>query len=241
MKKFVIVANDAPQTGKTSFTNVLAETYERRGISAQAIFTDHDSAPTDHAFWDLEGELEADRVLTCFEETDVLIADVASGDTDTIIDFFNNVGLYDLLVDVDIELCVAIAVNNTEAAFESTVTLAEGFADNADYLLLRGPHMTEGEETAEWSGSYAEKVSDYVGATEIQVPEFDAGMMGEIWDQGKCLATALASRKELPRYLREAVHSWELKYSDAISDAEELLTPDTSGSRSSYGSTMLGH
>ena len=45
MKKLIIVANDGRQTGKTAFTRVLEQFYQRKGIESLAIYTDASAAP----------------------------------------------------------------------------------------------------------------------------------------------------------------------------------------------------
>jgi hypothetical protein len=234
MKKLILVANDAPQTGNTSFVRVLEQHYERKGIETRTLYTDADASPDEIAFWDLEEDPSPQRIMKWVDENDVTILDISSGSSTIISDLFADNELYDELLEFDAELCIAATANDTESAIAGCVALGEGFSDNANYLLLRNSYCNEAENMGAWAGSYGEKVMRYLGALEIKVPEFDPGMAAELDAQGMDLAAGLSARKELPRYLRDALHAWEISYSGSLDEADEVLLPEVDSSRSAY-------
>lgn len=234
MKKLILVANDAPQSGKTSFVRVLEQHYERKGIETRTLYTDADVAPDERAFWDLDDDLNPQRLMTWVEENDVTILDISSGSSTLIADLFADHDLFEQLLELDAELCIAVTTNDTKAAIAGSVALGEGFSDNANYILLRNPYCDPSEAAGDWSDSYGEKVMHYLGALEIDVPEFDPGMAAELDSHGLSLPAALRARKELPRFLRDALHTWELSYAGALDEADELLLPEVDSSRSAY-------
>ena len=241
MKKIILVSNDAPQSGKTTFARVLEQAYERKGIEVTSIYTAAAAAPDETAFWDLEEDPEPTPILAALAESDAVIVAVASGLAPAFVELFNDYGLFDSILEFDADLCLAIPANDTDLASQSAAALGEAFADNADYMLLSMPFVPEDETTATWSGSYGEKVMDYLGATVIEVPEFDAEMSSELAENGLDLATALTRRKELPRYLRDAVHSWELSFAEAIGDCEDQWVPESTGVKSVYESSAISY
>ncbi len=234
MKKLILVANDAPQSGKTSFVRVLEQHYERKGIATRTLYTDADVAPDERAFWDLEDDLNPQRLMTWVDENDVTILDVSCGSSTLMADLFADHDLFEQLLEFEAELCIAVTANDTEAAIAGSVALGEGFSDNANYILLRNPYCDPTETPGDWSGSYGEKVMRYLGALEIDVPEFDPGMAAELLSRDMDLPTALIARKELPRFLRDSLHTWELSYANALDEADELLLPEVDSSRSAY-------
>ena len=198
MKNLILVANDSPQSGKTTFVRVLEQLYQRRGIETRSIYTNPAAAPDERAFWDLEEEPEPSHLLRCFETNDAVILAVATGQAGTIADLFNEYDMHDSLLEFDAELCIAAPVNGTESANNGVVALGEAFSDSSDYLILSVPVAPEDESEADWDGSYSEKVMSYLGANVVEVPEFDAGMAAELDGHGMDLAAALSRRKELP-------------------------------------------
>ncbi len=238
MKKFILVANDAPQSGKTTFSRVLEQLLTRKGIKACSVHTCPTAAAVESSFWDLEEEPEPSRMLQAIEEFDAVILDVAAGKMGTVLELIQDNDILDALLEFDAELCVASAVNGTEKSLASLVSLGEAFSDNASYLLLALPLAPEDEDLADWSGSYAERVMDYLGAAMVEVPELDDEMSAQLWDHGMDLPSALTRRKELPRFLRDAVHSWESSFADALAAHDDLLLPEPTGTRSVYGSNL---
>ena len=241
MKKLILVANDSPQSGKTTFVRVLEQLYERRGVETRSIYTNATAAPDERAFWDLEEEPEPSHLIGCFEKSDAVILAVATGQIGVIADLFTEFDMHDSLLEYDAELCIAAPVNGTASANNGIVALGEAFSDGADYLILSVPFAPEDEKEADWDGSYGEKVMSYLGANVIEMPEFDAGMAAELEGQGMDLTSALSRRKELPRFLRDAVHSWELAFADALDAVEGQLLPESTGSRSVYDSAGVGY
>ncbi|MFT5104937.1 MAG: hypothetical protein ACI9UA_000555, partial [Pseudoalteromonas tetraodonis] len=90
-----------------------------------------------------------------------------------------------------------------------------------------------------WVGTYGEKVMNYMGAHIVEAPEMDVTMLNEIEKNHELgLAEALANRSDLPRYLRDSLHSWELDFSESLAGAPELFIPSEFSSKSVYGSSL---
>ena len=99
--------------------------------------------------------------------------------------------------------------------------------------------LADDADDSAWVGTYGEKVMDYMGAHIVEAPAMDVTMLGEIEVENETsLSEALANRSELPRYLRDALHTWELEYSEALAGAPELFIPSEIGSKSVYGSPL---
>ena len=241
MKKLILVANDAPQSGKTTFVRVLEQVYERKGVDTASIYTSAAAAPDETAFWDLEEYPEPKHLLRSLDAKDAVVLAVATGQAGIIADLFNEYDVIDSILEFDAELCVAIPINGTESAANGAALLGETFADNADYLLLAAPFAPEDEAEIDWEGSYGERVMNYLGAAYVPVPEFDPGMAAELANHGMDLSTSLTRRKELPRFLRDAVHSWELAFADQFEALNEQLMPESTGTRSAYDSSAVDY
>jgi hypothetical protein len=189
--------------------------------------------------WNLDDELESGQLIGFLDQSDVTVIDVATGDGATLAEFFNESDMFDLLVEMEAELTLVIPVPNHVAISDEVVAIGEAFADNADYLIVRSPLEFDEADNTCWVGSYGEKVMDYMGAQVIEAPSVDVTMLNEIEGNHEMgLAEALADRSALPRYLRDALHSWELEFSESLAGAPELFIPAETGSRSVYGSRL---
>ena len=238
MKKLVLILNDLPEVGKSSFSRVFEQFMSRKKIEYLTVSTEETSLghPT---YWNLDDELEAGHLISFLDQSDVTVIDVASGDGATLAEFFNEEEVFDLLVEMEAELTIVVPTPNHTAISNEVVAIGEAFADNADYLVVRTPVDFDGADDSAWAGTYGEKVMNYMGAHIVTAPAMDVTMLSEIEENhGVGLAEALANRSELPRYLRDSLHSWELEFSEALTGAPELFIPSEIGSKSVYGSSL---
>ena len=140
---------------------------------------------------------------------------------------------------MEAELTLVIPAPNHVGISDEVVAIGEAFADNADYLIVRTPVDFDEADDSSWKGSYGEKVMDYMGAHVIEAPAMDVTMLNEIEDSYETgLAVALADRSDLPRYLRDSLHKWELEFSQSLAGAPELFIPASIESKSVYGSSL---
>lgn len=238
MKKLVLILNDLPEVGNSSFSRVFEQFMSRKKIEYLPVSTTETSLghPT---YWNLDDELEAGQLVSFLDQSDVTVIDVATGDGATLAEFFNEEEIFDLLVEMEAELTIVVPVPNHTAISDEVVAIGEAFADNADYLIVRTPVEFDDAGDSSWVGTYGEKVMNYMGAHIVSAPEMDVTMLDEIEKSHEMgLAEALADRSGLPRYLRDSLHSWELDFSEALTDAPELFIPSETGSKSVYGSSL---
>ena len=238
MKKLVLILNDLPEVGKSSFCRVFEQFLARKKIEYLPVTT-ADTSLGHPTHWNLEDELEPGSLISFLDQADVTVIDVATGDGGKLAEFFNEEDVFDLLLEMEAELTIVVPVPNHETISDEVVAIGEAFADNADYLIVRTPIEFDEADDSSWVGSYGEKVMNYMGAHVIEVPAMDITMMEEIEEShGMGLADALAKRAELPRYLRDALHAWELDFSEWVADSPELFIPAETGTKSVYGSSL---
>jgi len=238
MKKLVLILNDVPEVGKSSFARVFEQFMSRKKIEYLSVSTAETSLghPT---HWNLEDELEVGHLISFLDQSDVTVIDVASGDGGTLAEFFNEEEVFELLLEMEAELTLVIPAPNHVGISDEVVAIGEAFADNADYLIVRTPVDFDDADDSSWKGSYGEKVMDYMGAHVIEAPAMDVTMLNEIEDSYETgLALALGDRSDLPRYLRDSLHKWELEFSQSLAGAPELFIPATIESKSVYGSSL---
>ncbi|MFT5408361.1 MAG: hypothetical protein ACI8XO_000313 [Verrucomicrobiales bacterium] len=238
MKKLILILNDLPEVGKSSFSRVFEQFMSRKKIGYLPVSTTESSLghPT---YWNLEDELEAGHLISFLDQTDVTVIDIATGDGATLAEFFHEQEIFDLLVEMEAELTIVVPVPNHVGISDEVVAIGESFADNADYLIIRTPVEFDEAGDSSWVGTYGEKVMNYMGAHIVEAPEMDVTMLNEIEKNHELgLAEALANRSDLPRYLRDSLHSWELDFSESLAGAPELFIPSEFSSKSVYGSSL---
>lgn len=233
MKKLVIAINSQKKSGKTSFARVYGEIISRQGLDCVSLHTAMEDSSPKSLFWDVEEDPDEEFLLAHVESNDVVVIDVASHQVEDFTNFLETSDTYEALAELDTEITVVIPNNPDVDMSADIVTIGEFFSDQADYVVLHGVTVAEDR----WTGSPAQKAMNYLGAIEIDVPELNAEFATQLeHDHRIGLADALGRRKELPRFLRDELHRWEMGYATNLEQATELLIPAEKVTKSVYGS-----
>ena len=232
MKKLVIAINSQKKSGKTTFTRVYREMLSRNGLDAINLHTSEADSVAGSLLWDVEEDHDEEFLLAHVESNDVVTIDVASNHVDALKDFLDNSSTYEALAELDAEITVIIPNQPDVDMSADIVELGEFFSDEADYIVLHASTVAEDH----WKGSVAEKAMNYLGAVELELPELNAEFANQLENEHKIsLSDGLVRRKELPRFLRDELHRWELSYTTVLEEAGELLIPSEKVTKSVYG------
>lgn len=232
MKRLILVIDNLGGAGKTPFLPVLHNLLARKGVKSTAITTCEEDATSDLEIWDLDGELDAEQLLGILDESPVTVVHAKTEDAERITSYFRDANVLEVLADDGVDLTVVLPVAPDCELGESVVHLAENLSDAADYLII---HEGGLEEVDLWTGSYAEKVMNYLGAIELETPGINEDCFLEIVETHEMsLREALIHRKHLPRYLRDELHRWELEFCEGLEEAYDVLIPEDADDPSAY-------
>jgi hypothetical protein len=233
MKKLIIAINPHKKSGKSTFVRVYSEMLTRNGLDFTNLHTSDNDAHSGSLLWDVEEDPDQELLLVNMENNDVVILDVASEHTDYLTDYLESSDTYEALAELDAEVTVVIPINADADMSSQIVSLGEFFADEAAYVVACSPAVNKDR----WTGSAAHKYMCYLGAIEIEMPVLNKEFSSQCENEYHLsLPTALSRRKELPRFLRDELHNWELAYASNLGEADELLVPGEKVSKSAYGS-----
>ena len=101
-KQINLVINGKGGVGKSFFATNFVQYLKDRGIAHRAIDSDHENSTLkrfhpDSDFINLEKRREIDRMFITAETTDLLVIDCRAASTDLFIDFFDEMGLAEVL------------------------------------------------------------------------------------------------------------------------------------------------
>ncbi|MEM0897685.1 MAG: hypothetical protein AAGJ79_12465, partial [Verrucomicrobiota bacterium] len=231
MKRLLLVINPYSGFGKCAFTQVFVEHLSRKGISHAMATSVEENAASDAEVWDLDEELNTEHLLSFLDDGPIGVIDAPVSDAEQIIEFIQESGFVDSLADVDAEMTMVLTVSDEQESVERMVRLAEDLADGAQYLAVHEMDMEE----SNWAGSYGEKVMNYLGAAEVEVPGIEEEILSSLEESHEMtLSQALAERKMLPRFLRDGLHRWELEFADNLEECSDILVPEDAEDRSVY-------
>jgi hypothetical protein len=226
MKKLILILNDLAGSGKTTCAQVLHEHLRRRGVDHLQVTTDtaSDLDLPDFEILDITDGLEPNDIVSLIDRGSVVIVDVHSEDGAAALgEFFVENEIADLLGELEASLTVVIPANDEVASFDGIERLTRMFADDAEYVVVRS--TVPAEYSAAFEASEGANALEQLGAIFVEMPEMDCDLVGELDGLGLSVAEALFSRKQLPRYVRNDLHAWEIDFAEVLGDADEFLVP----------------
>src|SRR5262249_53482168 len=154
--------------------------------------------------------------------------DVESGYSPALIDLYESEDLDVELGEMDVELTVVIPEVEEAECHEELVSLADSFADNADYVVARIP-MDEFRTSLEaWEDSRASRMMDYMGAIVLEIPRVTDPVHEMLETEDLSLAQALSpSVGDLPESVSESIGEWVTEFNYVVEEAADYLLPET--------------
>ena len=133
-KQINLVINGKGGVGKSFFATNFVQYLKDRGVAHRAIDSDHENSTLkrfhpEADFINLEHRREIDRVFTTAETCDLLVIDCRAASTDLFIDFFDEVGLTEVLRSIDARLTVICPVNHEADSVEQFRILSDALRD----------------------------------------------------------------------------------------------------------------
>ncbi len=103
MKKLVLILNDVPEVGKSSFARVFEQFMTRRKIEFLSVSTARDESGSSDAL-EFGGRVGGRALISFLDHSDVTVIDVGTGDGGTLAEFFNEEEVFELLLEMEAEL-----------------------------------------------------------------------------------------------------------------------------------------
>jgi hypothetical protein len=143
MKKQInLVINGKGGVGKSFFATNFVQYLKDCGVAHCAIDSDHENSTLkrfhpEAEFINLEHRREIDRVFTTAETHDLLVIDCRAASTDLFIDFFDEVGLTEVLRSLDARLTVICPVNHEADSVEQLRILSEALREGCAWFVVK--------------------------------------------------------------------------------------------------------
>ncbi len=228
MKKLIAVINDLEESGKSTFSHSFQHLLNKQGIRHLFITTDPKDVDDNFTgdYWDFDEPLEVSQLIMAIDRNDVVLLDVNSGAARTWADFFIDNELETVLSEIDASMTLVIPCHNSELCHSELVELAELFSDSADYVIPHFP-LPSGGTHRPWTGSYAAKVTDFLGALHFDMPEINKELTTVLDTHGLSLSQSLCQLDQLPRFVEVATMQWLEQIAKAIDSTGEYVLPES--------------
>jgi hypothetical protein len=147
-KQINLVINGKGGVGKSFFATNFVQYLKDRGIDHRAIDSDHENSTLkrfhpDSDFINLEQRREIDRMFIAAETIDLLVIDCRAASTDLFIDFFDEVGLAEVLRAIGARLTMVSPVNHEADSVEQLRILSDALCGLCRWVIVKNEAHSE--------------------------------------------------------------------------------------------------
>lgn len=227
MKKLIVVVNDIEGSGKSTFARSFQHLLTNQGVKHLFITTDEQDMDDNFSgdYWDFDEDLDISQLIMSIDRNDVVLLDVSSGYARVWNEFFVQNEVDTVLAEIDASMTLVIPCHDSERCHNELVELAEIFSDSADYVIPHFSLPAQGTKKQTWKNSYADKVTNYLGALHLKMPEIGNELTTALEAHDLSLAQALTQLDQVPRFLEVAAMQWLEQISKAINGTGEYVLP----------------
>ncbi|MEY2559197.1 MAG: hypothetical protein QOE34_2622 [Verrucomicrobiota bacterium] len=228
-KQINLVINGKGGVGKSFFATNFVQYLKDCGIAHCAIDSDHENSTLkrfhpEAEFINLEHRREIDRVFTTAETSDLLVIDCRAASTDLFIDFFDEVGLAEVLRSLNARLTVICPVNHEADSVEQLRTLSDALRDGCSWVVVKNEAHSDAFKI--YDGSKTRRhVVDVLHAREISMPRMYDWLVTALNEHNTPVTPALV-HPAFNLLDRQRLKTWQMRFYRQLYRAADLLLTD---------------
>ncbi len=241
MKKLILITNDADACGKSAVAALIHGILQRKGTRHTMVMTSPEQElPVATRLLDAEEGFTPQEMVDCVDHTDVVVADVSTGAAINFEKHFFRPRLDEALDEIECGVTVVLPVCDDAIVLHEAIERARVWNKCAEILVVHLSLLAD--EPMVYQGSAAQKFFTQIGAAEVHLPCVKEAIIDEIDAVDMDVSLALMQRQHLSRFVRNALHAWEIKCAELIRNAAEpLLIPVASRSQDLREDAVFGH
>ncbi len=227
-KQINLVINGKGGVGKSFFATNFVQYLKDRGHVHRAIDSDHENSTLkrfhpEADFINLENRREIDAVFTTAETCDLLVIDCRAASTDLFIDFFDEVGLAEVLRTLDARLTVVCPVNHEADSVEQVRILSDALGDGCRWLIVKNEAHSDTFKLYENSKT-RRHLLHALQAREITMPRLYDWLVTALNEHNVTITGAL-NDPAFSLLDRQRLKHWQARFYQQIDTAADMLLP----------------
>ncbi len=227
-KQINVVINGKGGVGKSFFASNFVQCLKDRGHVHRAIDSDHENSTLkrfhpEADFINLENRREIDAVFTTAETCDLLVIDCRAASTDLFIDFFDEVGLAEVLRTLDARLTVVCPVNHEADSVEQVRILSDALGHGCRWLIVKNEAHSDTFKLYENSKT-RRHLLDALHAREITMPRLYDWLVTALNEHNVTISGAL-NNPAFNLLDRQRLKHWQARFYQQLDTATDLLLP----------------
>jgi hypothetical protein len=228
-KQINLVINGKGGVGKSFYATNFVQYLKDCGIEHHAIDSDHENSTLkrfhpEAEFINLEHRREIDRVFTAAETSDLLLIDCRAASTDLFIDFFDEVGLSEVLRSFDARLTIVCPVNHEADSVEQLRILSEALHNRCGWVVVKNEAHSESFKIYDGSKT-RRQVVDSLQGREITMPRLYDWLVTAL-NEHNVTPTATLTHPGFNLLDRQRLKNWQARFYHQLYRAADLLLVD---------------
>jgi hypothetical protein len=229
-KQINLVINGKGGVGKSFFAVNFVQYLKDRGHVHRAIDNDHENSTLkrfhpESDFINLEHRREIDRMFTAAENCDLLVIDCRAASTDLFIDFFDEVGLAEVLRTLDARLTVICPVNHEADSVEQLRILSDALCNGCRWVIVKNEAHSDAFKLFE-SSKTRRHLLEVLHAREISMPRLHDWLVAAL-NEHNVPITAAFQHPGFNLLDRQRLKHWQTGFYKQLETAADLLMPST--------------
>jgi hypothetical protein len=227
MKKQInFVINGKGGVGKSFFATNFVQYLKDCRFEHCAIDSDHENSTLkrfhpEAEFINLEHRREIDRVFTTAETCDLLAIDCRAASTDLFIDFFDEVGLAEVLRSLGARLTVICPLNHEADSVEQLRILSDALHDSCRWVVVKNEAHSDTFKIYDGSRTRRHVVEE-LSAREIAMPRMYDWLVTALNEHNATVTSALM-HPAFDLLDRQRLKSWQTRFYRQLYRAADLL------------------
>lgn len=244
-KQINLVINGKGGVGKSFFAINLVQYLKDNGVAHCALDTDHENSTLkrfhpEAQFVSLADKRGLDAVFRAAETNRLLVIDCRAASTDIFLDYFDDIGLSDVLSAYDAKLTLICPVNHEADSVEQLRLLSDALGQQCRYLIVK--NQAHSDAFALYEGSKIRgKLIDMLRAQEITMPCLYDWLVTAL-NRHNATITAALTHPAFHLLDRQRLKHWQAKLYAEIARVTDLVIPATAAEENaSQSSAPLPH
>lgn len=223
-----LVINGKGGVGKSFVATNLVQYLKDRQLIHRAIDTDHENSTLkrfhpEALFINLEQHREIDGVFDTAETCDLLVVDCRAASTDLFIDFFQEIGLEEVLAKLEARLTVICPVNHEADSVEQLRVLSTAWRNSCRWVIVKNEAHSDSFKLYD-SSKVRRHLLDSLHAQEISMTRLYNWLVTS-FNEHSVTATGALKHPAFNLLDRQRIKRWQVKFYDQLDSIADLLLP----------------
>ena len=242
-KQLTIILNGKGGVGKSFFAVNFVQYLKDRQIDHRAIDTDNENSTLNRfhpeaEFVNVNNTQEIDAIFMALDQTGLVVVDCRAASTDIFLDYFVEVGAFEILKTLDAALTVVMPVNHEADSVEQVRIITDAVGRRCRYLVVKNQAHSEHFRIYE-SSNARRRIMGELNGREITMPRLYDWLVTAL-NETNLPITAAIGHSSCSLVDRQRLKNWQGKFNEQLDGVGDILLPDGDPSKPAAKSKKAG-